>query len=88
MAGIEARLRPVTIAGIIDEVRAISTKNNDRMAFIKITDLTGTIEAAVFPKLYATAADIVVPDTCIVVQAKVTERNGDLSLAIDSIKKI
>lgn len=78
----------VTIAGIITDVRPITTKKNERMAFVKIADFSGTIECAVFPKLYTTAADIIVIDTCVVIQGNVTDRNDTATIAIDNVKKI
>jgi len=47
---------PVTIGGIIETARIVITKNNERMAFLKIADLTDSIEAVVFPKLSFHAA--------------------------------
>ncbi len=79
---------PVTVACIIDSVRPIMTKKNDRMAFIKISDFTGTIEAVVFSKLFETQKDLLVPDTIIAISGKVTLRNGEKSLVIENLKKI
>jgi DNA polymerase-3 subunit alpha len=79
---------PVTVAAIIDEVKIVTTKNNARMAFIKISDFSGTIEAVVFSKLFDTTKDILLPDTIIALKGKVTERNGERSLMIESFKKI
>lgn len=79
---------PVTVAAIIDDVRIVTTKNNARMAFIKITDLTGSIDAVVFSKLFETTKDLLVIDNIIALQGKVTERNGEKSLMIESLKKI
>jgi DNA polymerase-3 subunit alpha len=79
---------PVTIAAIIDDVRIVTTKNNARMAFIKISDFTGTIDAVVFSKLYETVREMLVNDTIIALHGKVTERNGEKSVMIESLKKI
>jgi DNA polymerase-3 subunit alpha len=79
---------PVTVACIIDSVRPIMTKKNDRMAFIKISDFTGTIEAVVFSKLFETQKDLLVADTIIAISGKVTLRNGEKSLVIENLKRI
>lgn len=78
----------VTIAAIIDDVKVITTKNNSRMAFIKISDFTGTIDAVVFNKLFESSKEILVNDTIIALSGKVTERNGERSIAIENLKKI
>lgn len=79
---------PVTIAAIIDDIRIVTTKNNNRMAFIKISDDTGSIDGVIFSKLFETNKDILVKDTIIALQGKVTERNGEKSIMIDNFKKI
>ncbi len=79
---------PVTVAAIIEDVRIVTTKKNDRMAFIKLSDFTGTIDAVVFSKLFETIKDILVKDVIIALKGKVTERNGEKSLMIESLKQI
>jgi len=79
---------PITIGGIIENVRQVVTKNNERMAFLKIADLTDSIEAVVFPKLFTSSIDILVPEKCIAISGKVSNRNGEKSIIIDAIKEI
>lgn len=79
---------PVTIAAIIDDIRIVTTKKNDRMAFIKISDYTGSIDAVIFSKLYETNKEILIKDTIIALQGKITERNGEKSIMIENFKKI
>jgi DNA polymerase-3 subunit alpha len=79
---------PITLGGIIDDVRMVITKNNDRMAFIKISDFTGSIEAVVFPKLFKSNEALFIPDTCIAFTGKVSLRNGEKSIIIENAKKI
>jgi len=74
------------IGGIIEEVREIMTKNNDPMAFIKIADFTGSIDAVVFPKTYAQYKNAIIADKCIAAICKVSERNGEISLIIERLK--
>lgn len=78
----------VTVAAIIDTVKIVNTKSNKRMAFISISDFSGSIEAVVFPKLFDEMKDLLIADTIIALKGKVTERNGEKSIAIDSFKKI
>lgn len=79
---------PVTVAAIIDDIRIVTTKKNDNMAFIKLSDYTGSIDAVIFPKLFQKMKDTIINDTIIALQAKVTERNGEKNLMIESFKKI
>jgi DNA polymerase-3 subunit alpha len=79
---------PLAIGGMITTVKKVITKNNDAMAFITIEDLTGSIEAVIFPKLYKDNINLIEPEKCVAISAKVTIRNGEKSLAIEGIKEI
>lgn len=74
----------VILGGIIEEARTIKTKKNDDMCFIRLADLTGSIEAVVFPRAYGQWKSIIVPDKCVALKAKVSERNGEISLVVES----
>ena len=79
----------VTVAGIIETARVIITKGgNDRMAFLKISDLTGSIEAVVFPNIFRESAEMLVPEKCIALSGKVSLRNGEKSIIIEAVKEI
>jgi DNA polymerase-3 subunit alpha len=58
------------------------------MAFVKLSDYSGTIEAVVFSKLYTGTRELLEKENIIALQAKVTERNGEKSLMIENLKKI
>jgi DNA polymerase-3 subunit alpha len=79
---------PVTIAGIIESARQVVTKNNERMAFLKIADLTDSIEAVAFPSIFKESIDIFVPEKCIALSGKVTNRSGEKSIVIEAVKEI
>lgn len=79
---------PVTIACIVEEVKPIITKTNERMAFVKVGDLTGSIEGVVFSKNFQDMQSLLVLDTTLALQARVTERNGEKSLVIEKAKAV
>jgi DNA polymerase-3 subunit alpha len=76
------------VAGIIEESKEVITKTNDRMAFLKISDFTGTIEAVVFPKLYKDVKDLCLPDRCVIARGRISKRNDETSLVIEEIKEL
>ncbi len=75
-------------AGMIEDVRTILTKNGDQMAFIKITDYGGTIEAAIFPRIFQEFKSIIKPETVIALKGRLSSRNGELSLVADKLKAL
>ncbi len=78
----------VTLGGMVEEVRMVVTKKNERMAFVKITDFSGTIEAVIFPKLYKETVELFTPERCIAFTGKVSIRNGEKSILIEKAKAI
>jgi len=76
----------VKVGGILSEVKTFTTKKGDKMAFLKLSDYSDSIEAVIFPKTYAEYRDILVPDMCVIIKGKVNERNGERSLVIDKIR--
>lgn len=51
--GVSMKFSRVTLAGFIKECRFTITKKNEKMAILNFEDLTGLIEAVVFPSQYA-----------------------------------
>ncbi|HEY1645395.1 MAG TPA: OB-fold nucleic acid binding domain-containing protein, partial [Candidatus Saccharimonadales bacterium] len=66
---------PVTVGALITEVKEITTKNNQRMAFVKLEDLTGEVEMVVFPKTYISLMSYLVRDKIYKFRATVSARN-------------
>ena len=77
---------PVILPVLVSEVRTILTKKGEKMAFIKLEDKTGTMEAVIFPKLYKEKGSLIETGVCLIVKASVTIRNGEVSLALDNLK--
>ena len=42
--------KTVKMVGLVDSIKVIDTKNNEKMAFLKISDESGSIEGVIFPK--------------------------------------
>ncbi len=78
----------IVIGAIIEDARVIMTKKNEPMAFLRMTDLTGSVEAVAFPRSYTKFKNLLVPDTCVALKAKISERNGEPSLMVESLMKL
>jgi DNA polymerase III subunit alpha len=77
----------VLIGGIIIELKKITTKaGNNEMAFVKLEDLTGTIEIVVFPKIYSRFSGYLTKDAVISVSGRVDEKDDRLTVLVDEIK--
>jgi DNA polymerase III alpha subunit len=67
----------VTVAGMINWVRQIYTKNGKPMAFVELEDVQGTIEIVVFPRVYEQTAEIWQAEKVVVVRGKVDTKGGN-----------
>ena len=87
----------VNIAGMVTAVRRTMTKAQQQMLVATIEDMTGTVEAIVFPKNYASLQAPFVADAIITVKGRVRfrERRGtqasddapvELSIQVDEAK--
>jgi DNA polymerase-3 subunit alpha len=54
--------KEVKICGIIATVKSMLTKKGDRMAYLTVEDLQGTVEVIVFPDLCKTAGELIAPE--------------------------
>ncbi|HET8721509.1 MAG TPA: DNA polymerase III subunit alpha, partial [Nitrospira sp.] len=57
--------KEVRLCGIIATVKTMLTKKGDRMAYVTLEDLQGTVEVIVFPDLFKTVGDLIAPERLI-----------------------
>lgn len=76
------------IAGFVENVQSILTKNGERMAFLKISDLSDTIEVVVFPRTLKEQEALFLAGNCIALKGKISERNGQPSFVAEKAKAL
>ena len=76
----------MVVGGIIEDIRSVMTKKGEKMFFLKISDLTDSIEAVAFPKILNESEDIFNTENCVVIKGTVSLRNDEKSILIDKIK--
>ncbi|HJX45553.1 MAG TPA: DNA polymerase III subunit alpha [Patescibacteria group bacterium] len=78
---------PVSIAGIVKEVRIIITKRGGKeMAFAKIEDTTGSINLVIFPSIYSETKSLWIEDNIILVNGKIDKRDDEFSLIVEGVE--
>ncbi len=77
--------KTVRIGGIVVNSKTISTKKGERMAFVNLEDLQGTVEVTVFPSIYAKAWELLVEDTPILVQGQLQRDENAVKILADTI---
>lgn len=78
----------VIIAGLIDSVRTITTKKNDLMAFVKVSDYNDSIETVVFPKIFAESKNLISLEKIVAIRGKISFRNGEPGIIAEAIKEL
>ena len=76
--------KAVCVAGMIAEVRTITTKKGDTMAFARLEDLTGSVDVTVFPQLFKEKKPLWATGKIVVIYGKADVRNGRVSVVADS----
>jgi DNA polymerase-3 subunit alpha len=79
---------PVVTAGMIEVVKELLTKKGDHMAFVKLGNLTDSIEMVTFPETYQTYKELLVPGACVAIKGKLSIRNDEPSILVDKIKSL
>jgi DNA polymerase-3 subunit alpha len=79
-------IKEVTLAGVIREVRVVLTKKNlQEMAFVKIEDVTGSIDLVIFPKIYENIKNLVREGKPIVIVGNVDRREDTVYIIVRSV---
>jgi DNA polymerase-3 subunit alpha len=60
----------VRVCGIVSSLKEITTKKGDRMGFVTIEDLTGSVEVTVFSDIYTSAVSLLKSDDPLLIDGK------------------
>ncbi|MGH3042763.1 MAG: LAGLIDADG family homing endonuclease, partial [Gaiellaceae bacterium] len=61
----------VTVGGIVGALKQLTTKKGDPMVFLRLDDLSGSLETVVFNTVYTAARDLLEADRVLVVKGRV-----------------
>ena len=74
---------PLRVGGLVEEVRKLFDRRGNPFAFVTLKDLNGTGDIAFFAEAFANHQQLLVEGETILVEGRVCERNGRLSLQAD-----
>ncbi len=79
----------VLISGVVTQIKKILTRqSNAEMAFMKIEDLTGSIEIVIFPKTYAQTKDVLIKDQVVLVIGRLDFKDEKPVVLAEKIENI
>ncbi len=76
------------IAGFLENLQYILTRNGERMAFGRISDYSGSVEVVVFPRTLRENPALISSGTCVMLKGKFALRNGETSFAVEKVKAL
>lgn len=83
----------VSIGGAITDVREITTKNGQKMAFVKVEDRFDEIEAVLFPNSYQQTSGLWERDRVVLIRGKINARGrdgsaGEVKVMVENAREI
>ena len=70
----------VTVGGIVGAIRLLTTRKGDPMAFVRLDDLSGSVEVIAFNSAFAAARDLLETDRVLLVKGRVDHKDGEVKL--------
>jgi len=77
----------VRICGIVSALKEITTKKGDRMGFVTIEDLSGSVEVTVFSDVYATAVSLLKCDDPLLITGKLEKGEKGAKILVQAQKE-
>ena len=78
--------KQVRVAGMISQLRTLTTKKGDPMAFGTLEDLETKIDVVFFPRTWLACRDEVAVDQVMVVTGKVQTKGDEVNIIVDQVK--
>ncbi|MCP9471993.1 MAG: DNA polymerase III subunit alpha [Nitrospira sp.] len=80
--------KEVKLCGIIVTMKPMLTKRGDRMAYLAVEDLHGTVEAIVFPDVYKTVQEWIAPESLIRITGTIDRGDKGTKLRASKIEPL
>jgi DNA polymerase-3 subunit alpha len=78
------------IAGLITQVKMITTKKGDPMAFLTVEDMDSSVEVVVFPSIFSKYREAIVEDKIIKIKGRIDSKEEEpkiLAMDLEGIDK-
>lgn len=77
-----------TCGGLINHIQKILTKKGEPMAFVGLEDLTGSVEAVIFPAVLQKYQTLIVDGGAVLMKGKLSDKDGETKLLVDEISDL
>ncbi len=79
---------PVLVGAMIENIQKITTKKGDPMAFLRILDLSGSMEAVIFPRTLEQYRSFIIEEAGVKIKGRMSHRNGRTALIVNEIRAL
>ena len=76
----------VKVAGVVQKIQKVITRNGQPMMFITLEDTAGSVEVLVFPKILESTRDFWQEGEMVIVQGKISEKDSAPKILCDNVK--
>lgn len=84
----QSNLKTIKTVALITNIKKVLTRNNKRMAFCRIEDLTGSAECIIFPNLYELKQMYLREENVIVIKGKVEKHEDQIKIIAEDIEEL
>lgn len=76
----------ISVLCMLQSVKPHVARNGEKMCFLTLEDLSGTMEAVVFPILYAQRNGMLEPEQVLLIHGKISARDGENSILCNELQ--
>ena len=80
--------KEVKLCGVISSIKHLTTKKGDRMAYLQLEDLQGTVEVILFPELFKTCSDLIEPEALIQLTGTVDQMENGARVKATAVQSL
>jgi len=78
----------IKLSGVVTSIKKIHTKQNDAMLFVRLEDLSGSLEVIVFPTVLAETQKAWQQDAVIVVEGRISLKDDDTKVICSRVRQL
>jgi len=87
VAALPLQGREATLAGMVNRVRRLYTKDGRPFCAAEVEDLSGTCEVTVWSELFERTQDLWIEGNILLLEVRARERNGRLQVAVQQVER-
>ncbi len=80
--------KDVRLCGVVSSVKNHTTKRGDPMAYVQLEDLHGTVEIIVFPELYKSSGEHLIPESIIQITGTIDQMDSGTRIKATAVQTL